>query len=104
MRRRRGSDSKGSGVPTQREVLRDVLLTAAKYDAWLTLKELARFTRFGETSISAQLRHLRKPHYGGFQVRKRQRPAAMCGVIDQHGTIWEYRIGQRTRGASRRRS
>jgi hypothetical protein len=52
-------------VPTQRDVLRDVMLTAGKYGAWMTLRELARLTRYGETSISAQLRHLRKTKCGG---------------------------------------
>jgi len=40
-------------LPTQRDVLRDVMLTAGKYGAWMTLRELARLTRYGETSISA---------------------------------------------------
>src|SRR5260370_38963352 len=60
-------------VPTQREVLRDVMLAAGKYGAWMTLHELARLTRYGETSISAQLRHLRKAQCGGYVVGKRVR-------------------------------
>src|SRR5258705_11792653 len=64
--------SKAQGVvPTQREVLRDVMLAAGKYGAWITLHELARLTRYGETSISAQLRHLRKAKCGGYVLEKR---------------------------------
>jgi hypothetical protein len=92
MRRKKWSGSRPTVGRTQREVLRDVMLTAAKYEAWLTLKELARFTRYGEASISAQLRHLRKARYGGFMIAKRQRAAAMRGVIDEPGVIWEYRM------------
>ena len=45
---------------SQREVIRDVMLAAADCDTWLTLGELRALTRYGEASISAQLRHLRK--------------------------------------------
>src|SRR5215470_10902122 len=58
---------------SQREVLCDVMLTAERCGAWLTLRELARMTRYGEASISAQLRHLRKPQYGSFVLEKRLR-------------------------------
>ena len=70
-RRERKSDS--VQMPTQLEVLRCVLLLAAQYDAWMTLGELAKKTQFPEASISAQLRHLRKPGHGGFHVEKRRR-------------------------------
>src|SRR6202011_4898132 len=45
---------------SQREVIRDVMLAAADCDTWLTLGELRTLTHYGEASISAQLRHLRK--------------------------------------------
>lgn len=73
---------------TQREVIRDVMLSAAECGAWLTLKELAGITRYGEASISAQLRHLRKPAFGGQAVEKRRRGEPGRGV-------WEYRLGAR---------
>jgi len=63
-------------VRTQVEVIRDVMLAAADCDTWLTLGEIAHLTRFGEASISAQLRHLRKPMFGGYRVQKRRRPGA----------------------------
>jgi biotin operon repressor len=53
--------------------------SAAEKDAWLTLKEIAAATRYGEASISAQLRNLRKD---GETVLKRYRP-------DQY---WEYQV------------
>jgi hypothetical protein len=63
-------------LKTQVEVIRDVMLSASDCDTWLTLREIAEMTRFGEASISAQLRHLRKPIFGGFRVQKRRR----CGA------------------------
>ena len=60
-----------------------------------TAEEATR--RYGEASISAQLRHLRKPQYGAFVVEKRQREAAevLCGV--EHGPVWEYRLSHAVR-------
>lgn len=39
--------------------------------AWLTLRQIAAATGDPESSISAQLRHLRKPRFGGHTVEKR---------------------------------
>lgn len=93
-------------IPTQMEVIRDVMLSAAEcagqisaepyvqmWDAsqiatdagWMTLREIAELTNYGEASISAQLRHLRKPHFGGYVIVKRRREPVMNGD-------WEYRI------------
>ena len=81
-------------VPTQREVLRDVMLAAGKYGAWMTLGELARLTRYGETSISAQLRHLRKAKCGGYVLEKRvRRPEVVSS--EEHFVVWEYRLTPR---------
>ena len=38
--------------------------------AWWTLAELARATGYPEASISARLRDLRKPKFGGFNVER----------------------------------
>jgi hypothetical protein len=79
---------------TQLEVVRDVMLSAAECDAWLTLTEIARMTRFGEASISAQLRHLRQPRFGSFLVEKRRREdeeTAVRSRLSDPGK-WEYRI------------
>ena len=51
---------------------------------WKTLVEIHRALEFPESSISAQLRHLRKTQFGSFQVQKRRRNGSK-------GT-WEYRI------------
>jgi len=46
---------------SQREVIRDVDVGRdGLRHTWLTLGELRGLTRYGEASISAQLRHLRK--------------------------------------------
>jgi hypothetical protein len=80
---------------SQREVIRDVMLSAAECDTWLTLGELRALTRYGEASISAQLRHLRKAEYGGYEVIKRHRDGAAPErrMADARGEcVWEYRL------------
>lgn len=78
---------------SQREVIRDVMLAAAECDTWLTLGELRALTRFGEASISAQLRHLRKSENGGYDVGKQRRGDALGAGLDGRGEcVWEYRI------------
>jgi hypothetical protein len=80
---------------SQREVIRDVMLAAADCDTWLTLGELRALTRFGEASISAQLRHLRKLENGGYEVAKRHREGTVQAhaVADGRGEcVWEYRV------------
>jgi hypothetical protein len=89
-RRERKSDS--AQMPTQLEVLRCVLLLAAQYDAWMTLGELAKKTQFPEASISAQLRHLRKPGHGGFQVEKRRRAWEEALRMSTREKVWEYQV------------
>jgi hypothetical protein len=71
--RRRIGSAEGARMPTQLDVVRQVMLLAAQYDSWMTLEELARKTHFPEPSISAQLRHLRKAVHGAFTVAKRRR-------------------------------
>jgi hypothetical protein len=90
-----------SVVPTQREVLRDVMLAAGKYGAWMTLHELARLTRYGEASISAQLRHLRRAECGGYVLEQRVREAEVVGS-EEHFVVWEYCLTAR-RLTTRRR-
>lgn len=41
--------------------------------AWRTLREIAQQTGDPEASISAQLRHLRKPRFGAYRVEKKSR-------------------------------
>jgi len=82
---------------SQREIIRDVMLSAADCDTWLTLGELRALTRYGEASISAQLRHLRKAENGGFEVGKRHGEdagAARSGMDGRGECVWEYRIAR----------
>jgi hypothetical protein len=83
-------------VRTQREVLCDVMLSAAQCETWLTLQELALLTHYGEASISAQLRHLRKPQYGAFVVEKRHREVDAV-VRREIGIVWEYKLRRSVR-------
>lgn len=50
---------------------------------WRTLSEIEAVTRDGQSSISAQLRNLRKPSFGSHKVEKRRRT--------EQG-LFEYRI------------
>ncbi len=102
MGRKRGTRTARGILPTQRDVLRDVMLTAGKYGAWMTLRELARLTRYGETSISAQLRHLRKAKCGGYVLEKRVRKPEVVSS-EEHFVVWEYRLTPRRVFAGRRR-
>jgi len=72
---------------TQREILLEVLRIAARYEAWMTLREMEGKTQFPPASISAQLRHLRKKKYGGWTVERRRREYLKERVV------WEYRLG-----------
>jgi hypothetical protein len=82
---------------SQREVIRDVMLATADCDTWLTLGELRALTRYGEASISAQLRHLRKMENGGYELTKRHREGAAVAhpAADGRGEcIWEYHLAR----------
>ena len=49
---------------------------------WRTLREIAEFTGAPEASASAQLRHLRKPRFGGHTVERRH----------EGGGLYVYRL------------
>jgi hypothetical protein len=89
-------------VRTQRDVVRDVMLSANERGAWLTLAELGAMTRYPETSISAQLRHLKKPQFGNFEMEKRPRAGLGAELAGGHGVEWEYRLTRRRRVVQRR--
>lgn len=61
--------------------IRDLMLDGT----WRTLQEIADATRDPVASVSAQLRHLRKPRFGSYQVEKRHRGPRGAG-------LWEYRV------------
>jgi len=84
---------------TQLAAIRELMTRARARGSWLTLAEIAEATEFAEASISAQLRHLRKAHHGGFHVEKRRRQAVrgaatMRKIRDARRgpMIWEYRV------------
>ena len=52
-------------------------------ECWATLQEIAGQLGYPEASVSAQLRHLRKEQFGGYQVDKRRREGQR---------VWEYRV------------
>jgi hypothetical protein len=82
---------------SQREIIRDVMISAAECETWLTLGELRAITRYGEASISAQLRHLRRMENGGYSIMKRHREGAFVtrAAADGRGEcVWEYRISR----------
>ena len=62
------------GNETQLAAIRELMLAAGRRGEWLTLAEIADPTEFGEASISAQLRHLRKPCHG---LRREAPPAVV---------------------------
>lgn len=80
---------------SQRDIIRDVMLSAAECETWLTLGELRAVTRYGEASISAQLRHLRKAENGGYEIVKRHREGALPerpGTDGRGECVWEYHM------------
>jgi len=54
---------------------------------WRTLQEIAWITGDPQASISAQLRHLRKPRFGSYRVNKRRRG-------NPGGGVFEYQLQQ----------
>lgn len=63
--------------------IRDVW-EAVRSGEWYSLRELERITSHPQASISAQLRHLRKPRFGGMTIEKRY-----CG-----NGLFEYRLAK----------
>ena len=68
----------GHRILKQHEIIRDFMLDGK----WRTLRELSVNLGYPEASVSAQLRHLRKPRFGCYVVKKRRKTL---------GT-WEYQV------------
>jgi len=68
----------GHRIARQHEAIRDLMLDGQ----WRTLDEIENELGYPQASISAQLRHLRKPAFGSYTVSKHRRTP---------GT-WEYRV------------
>lgn len=78
----------GERLRAQRERIRNYMLAASIRNEWLTLEqisaglEMIHGVNFPPASVSAQLRHLRHPEFGGYTLKKR---------YVGHG-LWEYRM------------
>ena len=81
----------------QRDVLCDVMLSAQQCETWLTLDELAKLTHYPPASISAQLRHLRKAEFGGYEAEKQPRATSKILRGEDFGTVWEYQLRRAVR-------
>lgn len=71
----------GERLFKQREVILDLMLDGE----WRTLSEIESATGYPQASISAQLRHLKKVRFGGYEVNKRRRSIS--------GGTYEYQVG-----------
>lgn len=58
----------GERVHKQMDVIRDLMIDGKER----TLQDIEALTGYPQSSISAQLRHLRKQRFGGYQVFKRR--------------------------------
>ena len=104
MRRTKRIEASPVILRKQREVIRDVMLSAGQCATWLTLDELAKLTHYPPASISAQLRHLRKPKNGAYEVVKRCRTTNKAMRPEGFGAVWEYSVVQERRVPLRRTS
>jgi hypothetical protein len=92
-----GLTGRTGGRRRQRDVLCAVMLSASECETWLTLDELAKLTHYPPASISAQLRHLRKPQFGGYSVEKRPRLVGRILHGEDFSTVWECRLKREVR-------
>src|SRR5579864_8719094 len=102
MRRTNRKEAKPVRLRKQREVIRDVMLSAGQCATWLTLDELAKLTHYPPASISAQLRHMSKPRFGAYEVVKRCRTTNKAMRAEGFGAVWEYSVMQDRRVAVRK--
>jgi hypothetical protein len=69
------------------------IFTLMRDSKWRTLGEIAKITGDPEASVSAQLRHLRKPRFGGHTIERQRRGEAKSGLP-------EYKLTVKTKDAS----
>ena len=69
----------GTRLTTQLERVEIIMFSVG----WITLAELAQRTGGSQAGVSARLRDLRKPEFGGYTVVRRR----------AGGGLFEYRIG-----------
>ncbi len=72
----------GRRLKGQLQIIREYMLARAWQ--WVALDELERVTGYPGGSISARIRDLRKPKFGGYEVEGRRRKP--------QGGTWEYRV------------
>jgi hypothetical protein len=79
--------------PKIREVIRDLLSRGNAYSTYEVagFLEITIGRRISESAVSARIRDLRKPQFGGYTVKSRPR---------QGCTAWEYRIEVRNERAA----
>lgn len=70
-----------SRLSTQHERVKECMMTGR----WLSLEEISEQTGDPVASVSAQLRHLRKPRFGAYTIERRPR-----GNRDKG--LFEYRL------------
>jgi hypothetical protein len=87
MRRTKQKEAKPMQLRRQREVIREVMLSAGQCATWLTFDELAKLTHYPPASISAQLRHMRKPRFGAYEVVKCCRTVNRAMRAEGFGTV-----------------
>lgn len=69
---------------TQWSLILEYMQTNAAQGKWVTLSDIAGGLGYGEASISAQLRNLRKPRYGSHVILRR---SSISGP-----EMWEYML------------
>lgn len=60
------------------------IITFMRPGGWHTLTQIAQALSIPESSVSAQLRHLRKPRFGSHWVKKRR--------ADDGNGLFEYKV------------
>lgn len=71
----------GERLRKQHEQIRQLMLDGN----WRTLREISFRLGYPESSVSAQLRHLRKAQFGGYRVEKKRHG---------HTGLWAYHVSE----------
>lgn len=73
-------------LSNQQEHIKELMIDGV----WRSLSEIQNLTGYPESSISAQLRHLRKKRFGSYLVDKQRRG-------ERYGGLFEYRLLDRSK-------
>ena len=77
----------------------DRVFIAMQDGKWRTLAEISAHTGDHEPSVSAQLRNLRKPRFGGHTVNRRRRGDRSKGLFEYQLQVNEGSIDSGTSGS-----